>query len=103
VAAGHSAVVDAVFARQEQRWAIAEAARACGVRFIGLFLTAGLETRVDRVKERMHDASDADDRIARRQENYDLGIMDWTTIDASGTPEETLARVLEHVERVGRR
>jgi len=103
VAAGHSAVVDAVFARAEQRWSIAEAARLCGVRFVGLFLTAGLETRVDRVKERMHDASDADDRIARRQENYELGAMDWTTIDASGTPEETLARALEHLERVGRR
>jgi aminoglycoside phosphotransferase family enzyme/predicted kinase len=103
VAAGHSAVVDAVFARAEQRWSIAEAARLCGVRFVGLFLTAGLETRVDRVKERMHDASDADETIARRQENYELGVMDWTTIDASGTPEETLARVLEHLERVGRR
>jgi ribose 1,5-bisphosphokinase PhnN len=51
----------------------------------------------------MHDASDADETIARRQENYELGVMDWTTIDASGTPEETLARVLEHLERVGRR
>lgn len=103
IEAGHSAVVDAVFARAEQRWAISEAARACRVQFVGLFLTAGLETRVDRVQERMHDASDADERIARRQENYDLGVMDWTLIDASGTPEETLARVLEHLQRVVRR
>ena len=73
------------------------------MQFVGLFLTAGLETRVDRVQERMHDASDADERIARRQENYDLGVMDWTLIDASGTPEETLARVLEHLQRVVRR
>ena len=103
IEAGHSAVVDAVFARAEQRWAISEAARACRVQFVGLFLTAGLETRVDRVQERMHDASDADERIARRQENYDLGVMDWTLIDASGTPEETLARVREHLQRVVRR
>lgn len=103
IEAGHSAVVDAVFARAEQRWALSEAARACRVQFVGLFLTAGLETRVDRVQERMHDASDADERIARRQENYDLGVMDWTLIDASGTPEETLARVLEHLQRVVRR
>lgn len=103
IEAGHSAVVDAVFARAEQRWAISEAARACRVQFVGLFLTAGLQTRVDRVQERMHDASDADERIARRQENYDLGVMDWTLIDASGTPEETLARVLEHLQRVVRR
>ena len=103
IEAGHSAVVDAVFARAEQRWAISEAARACRVQFVGLFLTAGLEARVDRVQERMHDASDADERIARRQENYDLGVMDWTLIDASGTPEETLARVREHLQRVVRR
>lgn len=103
IEAGHSAVVDAVFARAEQRWALSEAARACRVQFVGLFLTAGLETRVDRVQERMHDASDADERIARRQENYDLGVMDWTLIDASGTPEETLARVLDHLQRVVRR
>jgi hypothetical protein len=100
-AAGHSAVVDAVFARAEQRRAIAEAARASGVRFIGLFLTADLEARVDRVKVRMHDASDADETIARRQEYYDLGVMEWRTIDASGSPEETLARVLDHLKRAG--
>ena len=100
-AAGHSAVVDAVFARVEQRRAIADAARASGVRFIGLFLTADLESRVERVKVRMHDASDADETIARRQEHYDLGVLDWTTIDASGSPEETLARALDHLKRAG--
>ncbi len=102
-AAGHSAVVDAVFARVEQRRAIADAARATGVRFIGLFLTADLESRVERVKVRMHDASDADEAIARRQEHYDLGVLDWTTIDASGPPEQTLARALDHLKQAGRR
>ncbi len=29
--------------------------------------------------------------VARRQESYDLGALDWTRVDASGTPEETLA------------
>ncbi len=100
-AAGHSAVVDAVFARVEQRRAIADAARAAGVRFIGLFLTADLESRVERVKVRMHDASDADEAIARRQEHYDLGVLDWTTIDASGPPEQTLARALDHLKQAG--
>ncbi len=101
--AGHSAIVDAVFARPEQRWAIADAARASGVRFIGLFLTAGLEARVERVKVRMHDASDADETIARRQENYELGVMEWTTIDATGAPEQTLKRVLDHLAQAGLR
>lgn len=98
-AAGHSAIVDAVFARPEQRKAIAAAAKASGVRFLGLFLTAALGDRVGRVKERVRDASDADEAIARRQEHYELGAMDWTTIDAAGPPEDTLARALDEVRR----
>ena len=35
---------------------------------------------------------DADAEVAQAQERYDLGVLDWTEIDASGTPENTLAR-----------
>ena len=90
IAAGQSALVDAVYARPEERAAIgAIAARA---RLRGLFLVADLATRTARVGARRNDASDADANIAREQETYDLGEMDWTVIDASGTPEDTLQR-----------
>ncbi len=92
VAAGHSAVVDAVFALPEERDAIAAVARACNMRFHGLYLTADLAIRVARIGKREKDASDADARVARRQEDYDIGPLDWTEVDASGTPDATIAR-----------
>jgi hypothetical protein len=92
LAAGHSAIVDAVFVHDSERSAIAEIARAANVPFRGLFLTADLPTRMARVGTRTRDASDADQAVARSQERYDLGALDWAEVDASGTPEETLAR-----------
>jgi uncharacterized protein len=89
-AAGHAALVDAVFAQPRERAAIAAVASSSGVRFHGLFLTADLATRVARVASRSGDASDADPMIARQQEAYDLGALDWAEIDATGTPQQTL-------------
>src|SRR5262249_15538372 len=93
IAAGHSAVVDAVFAQAPERALMRQTADALGVPLHGLFLEADLATRVARVGARSHDASDADAAVARRQQGYDLGALDWTRVDASGTPEQTLARV----------
>src|SRR5215831_16395732 len=53
--AGHAAIVDAVFARGEERAAIETAATAAGVEFHGLFLAADLATRVQRVSARTGD------------------------------------------------
>ncbi len=89
-AAGHTAIVDAVFARPEERAQIAAAARASRVRFRGLFLVADLGVRIARLSARVHDASDADARIAREQESYDSGAIDWTKVDASGELDATL-------------
>lgn len=91
IAAGHSAIVDAVFARQDERDALALLARDRNTTFKGLFLTTDLATRIRRVGDRIGDASDADADVARRQEEYDLGSLDWVQVDASGTPEQTLA------------
>jgi len=90
IAAGHSAIVDAVFADEGERAAIAQAAPADA--FHGLFMTADLTTRLARVGGRKGDASDADAAVARRQEQYNLGALQWTPVDASGSPEQTLRR-----------
>jgi predicted kinase len=92
VRAGHSVIVDAVFAKPAERAAIEAVARDAEAKFCGLFLTADLATRLRRIKTRGPDASDADAAVARQQQEFDLGRITWNTVDASGTPEETLAR-----------
>jgi aminoglycoside phosphotransferase family enzyme/predicted kinase len=92
VAAGHSAIVDAVFARPDERAAVEEAARSQGVAFNGLFLVADVDRRAQRITERVRDASDATPEIVRAQESYELGALAWPRIDASGTPDATLSR-----------
>lgn len=90
VAAGHTAIVDAVFAREDERRAVAQAAGKATFR--GLFLIAALSVRLARVGARAADASDANAAVAREQEHYDLGALDWAEVDASGGSEETLQR-----------
>jgi hypothetical protein len=89
LAAGHSALIDAVFAQEDERAAVTAAGKSANRPFQGLFLTADLDTRVKRVGARIADASDADAAVAKSQERYDTGPIDWSLIDASGTPEET--------------
>ena len=92
LAQGRSVIVDAVFARDAERSRIAAIARDMKLSFTGLFLTADLATRTRRIGSRIGDASDATSDLARQHEHYEIGSLDWTIVDASGTPDETLAR-----------
>jgi len=99
--AGHAAVVDAVAARPSERRAFADLALRLGVPFAGLWLEAPQGVLEARVAARVADASDADATVVRAQAAYDTGPMDWTRIDASGTPESVLAAARAHLrERI---
>jgi predicted kinase len=100
LAAGHSAIVDAVFADPRERAGLEAMAKSANIPLRGLFLTADLDTRVARVGARARDATDADASVARAQERYDLGPLEWTAVDASGTPAETLARACAALGRL---
>jgi aminoglycoside phosphotransferase family enzyme/predicted kinase len=89
---GHSAIVDGVFARESERDAVAKLARECGVPLSGLFLVADLATRTARIGGRHGDASDATQEVAAEQERYNIGVVGWATVDASGTQGQMLER-----------
>ena len=90
VVAGHSTIVDAAFAHPGERDAIKSAAHEAHVAFRSLFLVADLKTRIARVSARSLDASDADAAVARQQENYDLGRLDWAQVNAAGSLADTV-------------
>jgi hypothetical protein len=88
--AGHSVIVDAVFAvPQERRDAESLARRLCAG-FEGIWLDADPATMKSRVTARRGDASDATADVVDRQLVYDLGEISWHRIDASGAPDRTL-------------
>ena len=98
LAQGTSTIVDAAFLREDEREAIRRMAVTSKTGFDGLFLQADLATRLARIGTRKNDASDANAEVAKLQEGHDIGpLTDWTTIDASGSPEQTVAAALARV------
>lgn len=91
--AGQSVIVDAVFAKEEQRQAIQDLASRLGIEFTGIWLDASQDDRLQRVAGRKNDASDADQSVVCRQSSLSVGRMDWLTVSSHGGREETLARV----------
>ncbi len=91
LAAGYTVVIDAVALTAEERSSFAEVARAAGVPFSGLWLEAGPEAMANRIRGRVHDASDASPEILAEQLRHDTGKIDWVRIDASGRAEDCLA------------
>ncbi len=90
LAAGHSVVLDAVYADPAERAAAAGAAQETGVRFDGLWLDCPEDIRLARVAGRTGDASDADGDIVRQQSARGCTAGEWRCVDASRMPSDTL-------------
>jgi predicted kinase len=89
---GRAVIADAVFARPEERAAMAALAHELDVPFAGLWLHAPAATLEHRVDARRGDASDADVAVVRQQATYETGRIEWTTLDAGGDPASILRR-----------
>jgi aminoglycoside phosphotransferase family enzyme len=87
LAAGHSAIVDAVYAAPADRLGI-EAIADGKARFLGLWLEAPEQVLLARVNERTADASDADAAVVRRQLANDGGRIEWRRIDGSAASSD---------------
>lgn len=75
--AGHSVVLDAVFARQDERQAAETLASRVGVPFEGVWLDVPKDVAQARIAARQGDASDATPAVVERQFGYDLGRITW--------------------------
>jgi hypothetical protein len=96
--AGHSVVLDAVFAKPEERARVTEIARSAGVPHLSIWLEASARTLKSRVSQRQRDASDATQEVVEQQLSYDTGNIDWTKLDSSDSPEQTLDRAQSLLE-----
>lgn len=75
--AGHSVVLDAVFAKPAERRSAEALAQEAGVPFDGLWLDVPKGVAQARVAARGADASDATPAVVERQFDYDLGEITW--------------------------
>jgi len=98
LAAGHSVVVDAVFADPAERHTMRDIARAAGVEFRGLWLDCPAEIRLARVAGRTDDASDAGVAVAAGQMAQELGEIDWRHLDAAAAPAQVISEARRAVD-----
>ena len=93
--AGHSVIVDAVFARPGERDEVDAIAKEAGVPVTGIWLEAPREELLARVDARKGDASDADSAVVERQLDYELGeLAGWHRVSSAGSPADVLERAL---------
>lgn len=95
--AGHSVVVDAVFAQAEWRVAVAGIAAAADASFDGIWLEASADLLKARVAARTGDASDATPDVVDQQLAAETGAISWHRVEATGDPAAVLAAAVRAI------
>lgn len=90
---GHTAIVDAVFARADDRLVIDREARAAGAAFAAVWLDVPEDVMIERVERRGPDVSDADGDVVRMQCAQWADDVRWVHVDAVGKLSTVEARV----------
>ncbi len=90
LSAGASVILDATFQDEAAREAALRAARGA---FVAIWLDAPLTVRLQRVRGRTGDPSDADVDVARAQPEPSELSPRWRRVDATGDPETVTQRV----------
>jgi predicted kinase len=93
LSAGHSVILDAVYAHPQERADVEALARRLDVPFTGIWLRAATHVRKVRVNRRVNDASDADAKVVATQSAYDLGPMKWIQLDSDESPSNTTDKI----------
>jgi hypothetical protein len=96
---GHSAIVDAVYARPVDRLAIERIAARESVPFVGLWLDAPESMLIARTEQRRGDPSDADAEVIRMQRAQHTGEIEWHHLDASVPAELVLHSAATFLQR----
>jgi predicted kinase len=93
--AGHSVIIDAMFLREADRQAVADAVQGCGTPLQGFWLVAPDAVLVERLRQRRNDPSDADAAVLAQQRQRDPGRLSWPSLDAgdSGLRGKTLSLI----------
>lgn len=93
--AGHSVILDAVYANEHERRDVEALAKRMGVAFSGIWLEGSGDVLKARIAARRNDASDATPAVVEKQLGYDLGAMTWTRIAAEGCTQDTVGAARE--------
>ena len=97
--AGHSVIVDAVYARPSDRKAIEKVAAARSLPFIGFWLEAPAAVLMARAAQRTNDPSDADARIVRGQRAQSTGAIRWSRLDATRRAAQVFATAVDRLHQ----